>query len=50
MTLRQLARKTDLSVSLLSQIELGKSSASISTMRKTATALSVPLSYLFDGV
>ena len=50
MTLRQLARKTALSVSLLSQIELGKSSASISTMRKTATALSVPLSYLFDGV
>ena len=50
MTLRQLARKTALSVSLLSQIELGKSSASISTMRKTAVALSVPLSYLFDGV
>ncbi len=50
MTLRQLARKTSLSVSLLSQIELGKSSASISTMRKTAAALSVPLSYLFDGV
>ncbi len=50
MTLRQLAHKTALSVSLLSQIELGRSSASISTMRKTAAALGVPLSYLFDGV
>ncbi len=50
MTLQQLAHKTVLSVSLLSQIELGRSSASISTMRKTAAALGVPLSYLFDGV
>ncbi len=50
MTLRQLAHKTVLSVSLLSQIEVGKSSASISTMRKIAAALGVPLAYLFDGV
>lgn len=50
MTLRQLAKRTVVSVSLLSQIELGKSSASISTMRKIAAALGVPLSHIFDGV
>ena len=50
MTLRQLAHKTVLSVSLLSQIELGKSSASISTLHKIAAALGVTLAYLLDGV
>ncbi len=50
MTLRQLAQKTVLSVSLLSQIEVGKSSASISTLHKIAAALGVPLAYLLDGV
>jgi len=50
MTLRQLSNKTVVSVSLLSQIELGKSSPSISSLRKIAAALGVPLSYLFDGV
>ena len=50
MTLRQLARKTSLSVSLLSQIELGKSAASISSMHKIAFVLGVPLADLFDGV
>ncbi len=50
MTLRQLAHKTVLSVSLLSQIEGGKSSASLSSMHKIAFALGVPLAYLFDGV
>ncbi len=50
MTLRQLANKTVVSVSLLSQIELGKSSASVSTLRKIANSLGVPLGYLFDGV
>ncbi len=49
MTLRQLARKTDLSVSLLSQIEVGKRSASLSSMHKIAVALGVPLADLFDG-
>ncbi len=49
MTLRQLARKTSLSVSLLSQIELGKSAASVSSMHKIAVALRVPLADLFDG-
>ncbi len=50
MTLRQMARKTDLSVSLLSQIELWKSAALISSMHKIALALGVPLADLFDGV
>ena len=49
MTLRLLARKTSLSVSLLSQIELGKSAASVSSMHKIAVALGVPLADLFDG-
>jgi transcriptional regulator with XRE-family HTH domain len=38
LTLKQLANKTALSVSLISQIELGKSAASISTLRKLAAA------------
>ncbi|HTO55181.1 MAG TPA: response regulator [Myxococcota bacterium] len=50
LTLRQLANKTALSVSLISQIELGKSAASVATLRKLATALGVSLSELFDGV
>ncbi len=50
LTLKQLANKTRLSVSLISQIELGKSAASVSTLRKLATALGVTLSSLFDGI
>ncbi len=50
LTLKQLANKTGLSVSLISQIELGKSAASVSTLRKLATALGVTMSALFDGV
>ena len=50
LTLRQLANKTALSVSLISQIELGKSAASVATLRKLAVALGVSLSGLFDGV
>ena len=50
MTLQKLAHKTVLSVSLLSQIELGRSSASFSTLHKIAAALGVPLAYLVDGV
>jgi DNA-binding NtrC family response regulator len=50
LTLRQLANKTGLSVSLISQIELGKSAASVATLRKLATALGVSLSTLFEGV
>ena len=50
LTLRQLANKTALSVSLISQIELGKSAASISTLRKLAAALGGPMSSLFEDV
>ena len=50
LTLKQLANKTSLSVSLISQIELGKSAASVSTLRKLATALGVTMSFLFEGV
>lgn len=50
LTLKQLANKTGVSISLISQIELGKSAASISTLHKLSTALGVPLSYMFDGI
>ena len=50
LTLKQLANKTALSVSLISQIELGKSAASVSTLRKLAAALAVTLYSLFDGI
>jgi DNA-binding NtrC family response regulator len=49
LTLKQLARRTGLSVSLLSQIERAESSASIGSLYKIATALKVPLSELFAG-
>ena len=48
LTLKQLATRTGLSVSLISQIELGKSAASMSTLHKLATALSVPMTYFFE--
>ena len=50
LTLKQLANRTGLSVSLISQIELGRSAASMSTLYKLATALSVKLVHLFETV
>jgi len=50
LTLKQVANRTGLSVSLISQIELGKSAASMSTLHKLATALQVKMSYFFDTV
>jgi DNA-binding NtrC family response regulator len=47
LTLKQLSRRTTLSVSLLSQIERAESSASISSLYKVASALDVPLTELF---
>ena len=47
LTLKQLARRTKLSVSLLSQIERAESSASVSSLFKVATALDVKLTALF---
>lgn len=48
LTLKQLANRTGLSVSLISQIELGKSAASLSTLHKLATALRVRIAYFFE--
>jgi DNA-binding response OmpR family regulator len=48
LTLKQLANRTGLSVSLISQIELGKSAASMSTLHKLATALQVRRTYFFE--
>jgi DNA-binding NtrC family response regulator len=48
LTLKQLARRTGLSVSLLSQIERAESSASISSLYKIATALQLRMAELFE--
>ena len=47
LTLKQMARRTSLSVSLLSQIERAESSASISSLYKIASALDVRIQDLF---
>jgi DNA-binding NtrC family response regulator len=49
LTLKQMSRRTNLSVSLLSQIERAESSASVSSLFKVATALDVPITELFGG-
>src|SRR6476660_151329 len=49
LTLKQMARRTNLSVTLLSQIERAESSASVSSLFKVATALDVRLTDLFAG-
>ena len=49
LTLKQMSRRTNLSVSLLSQIERAESSASVSSLFKVATALDVRLTDLFGG-
>ena len=50
LTLKQVASRAHQSLSLISQIELGKSAASISTLYKIATALEVTLSSFFEGM
>ena len=47
LTLKQMARRTGLSVSLLSQIERAESSASIGSLYKIASSLEVPIRELF---
>ncbi|MCI0572203.1 MAG: response regulator [Myxococcaceae bacterium] len=49
LTLKQLARRTGLSVSLLSQIERAESSASISSLYKIASALRLRMAELFGN-
>ncbi|MBP7868333.1 MAG: helix-turn-helix domain-containing protein [Acidobacteria bacterium] len=50
MSLKHVANRTGLSVSLLSQIELAKTSASIATLHKVACALGTRLGSLFEKV
>ena len=50
LTLKQVANRSGLSVSLISQIELGKSAASMSTLHKLATALQVRMTYFFEAI
>lgn len=50
MTLKQLAGRTGRSVSLISQIELGKSAASVSTLNDLANALGMKIGYFFETV
>lgn len=50
LTLKQIANRTGLSVSLISQIELGKSAASVLTLHKLSTALGVKMTYFFEGI
>lgn len=49
LTLRQLANRTGLSTSLISQIELARSSASVATLLKLSRALKLRLSEIFAG-
>ena len=49
LTLKQMSRRTDLSVSLLSQIERAESSASVSSLFKVAAALDVRITELFGS-
>jgi ribosome-binding protein aMBF1 (putative translation factor) len=49
-TLKNVAGSTGLSVSLISQIELGKSAASISTLHKLSEALDVKMTYFFETI
>lgn len=50
LTLKQLAIRSNLSVSLISQIERAESSASLSSLYKIATALNVKMSNFFDDL
>lgn len=47
LTLKQMSRRTKLSVSLLSQIERAESSASVSSLFKVSSALDVSITQLF---
>jgi DNA-binding NtrC family response regulator len=50
LTLKQLAVRTYLSVSLISQIERAESAASVSTLSKIVTALNIRLKDLFEEI
>jgi CheY-like chemotaxis protein len=50
LTLAQMASRTDVSLGYLSQIELGKNSASIETLYRICLALGIKMSELFQAV
>lgn len=50
MTLQDLARVTGLSVAMISKIENGQTSPSLSTLRTLSKAFSVPINYFFRHV
>jgi len=50
LTLGNLASRTNLSIGFLSQIELGKNSASVDTLYRIATALGLHPGVFFDGL
>ncbi|MGM0378501.1 MAG: helix-turn-helix domain-containing protein [Bacillota bacterium] len=47
LTLKDLSEKTDLSISFLSQVERGNSTLAITSLKKIATALDIPITYFF---
>ena len=49
LTLKQVARRTGLSVSLISQIERAESAASVASLYKIASALGTKLEKIFEG-
>jgi transcriptional regulator with XRE-family HTH domain len=49
LTLKELAERTDVSISFLSQVERGKSGVTLESLRKIADALNVPPSAFFSG-
>ncbi|SNS73446.1 transcriptional regulator, XRE family with cupin sensor [Anaerovirgula multivorans] len=50
LTLKDLAEKTELSVSFLSQVENGSSSLAITSLKKIADAFAVPMTYFFYNI
>lgn len=48
LSLESLAREAEVSIGLLSQIERGLSSPSISVLRRICTALQIPMNWLFS--
>ena len=50
LTLAQMAQRTNVSLGYLSQIELGKNSASIETLYRISLGLGIKMSDLFQSV
>lgn len=48
LTLRDLSKKADISISFLSDIENGRSNPSLERLKDIAAALNVPISVLLD--